>query len=752
MFRPLRHPVAAARRDRRGVILPLAAVLLVLVFAFLAFSIDVGFMAVTKGELQNAADAGALAGAAELPDGRRPAVTEAIVVAGENDALNETVTVPPSDVTTGFWDVLERTFDPAAETANAVRVVTRKRDAGLMFAPVIGVDTFSQRAEAIAVIRPRDICFVVDLSGSMNDDTEPVWATDLIDAKFAAAGYPTIGTELAETLFEDLGFGPFPGRVQHLGGGLVPEDDYAYANLTKDDGILANPGVPARYRIAESDDERTRKRKCYSALIDYQLRPLMPGVSPPADSRSHYEYWEKYLDYLVVGRTVGVDPPAPPSPPGPPPSNGGGGEPPKKPKKPKKKSPPSPPPPPPRPTVGWLEEAFPPGADPGDAARAFLTGHLASLAPAPRAAGAALADLNGLHGAAAALAAATAGAAGDPEGTPRRGSTYRSEHLPPDQDGDRIVGMNNPNDWSFPGASGGPVDALRNKLGFLTYAQFLQDFGRDRSPEYGNDANADPGLGGKVPLSLGSPYARLHTESVGGRSFQFPPRTQPMHALRRGLIAGLDTIYDHNRSGSPAVRDWVSVVTFDGLGPYHEPTLAYELGPDFPAAMEAVSKLQAVGDVGATTALDPAVLLAQEHLSSPQTSGGAGRGRAFAEKVIVIVSDGIPNAWTTDESAVAAYRAALGGDAAAGEFYAAGATWLNAPLMHTHRWAKKGTTVAVGMGLGADHDYADRLARLADTADPDGRSPRTSGNPAMYEAELRRIFDEYLRPDPKLVK
>ncbi len=756
-------------------ILPLAAVLLVIVFAFLAFSIDIGYVAMTRGELQNAADAAALAGVADLPDGRAAAVAEARRVALENDANNREVVVPDEDVTLGFWDLEARSFDEAAATPNAVKVITRRRDQGLLFGPIIGTETFDSRTEAIAAIHPRDICFVVDLSGSMNDDTEVAWATPLLNAKFAGAGYSTVGNDLAEALFDDLGFGAYPGRLEHLGGGLVAENDEAYAELTKDDGILAAGGVPLRYRIDPADDETTRKRKCYSAIIDYQLRPLMPGVTPPADSVAQYDYWAKYLDYVIKGVRVGIDPPppppapptppkeptpspppAPPEDPAPPTAGGGDGggsaqepKPPKKPKKPKppkkpKKPKPSPPPPPPRPTVGWLDELVPQGlADPAAALRAYAAAGFS----APRAAEETLAGLDARL-AAAALAHTAAAGPGDPPGTPRQGSIYKSDWLPPAQDGDRITGMNNPNAWTFSGASRGPVEALRNKVGFLTYAQFLQDFGRDRSPTHDNADNANPALGGKVPLSYASPYVRLRSESVAGRTFRFPPRTQPMHALRRGLIAGMDVIDDLNGSGRPEVRDWVSVVTFDGLGPYHQPEIAFALSADYRAAMEAVATLQAVGDVGATTALDPAVLLAQAHLA-PAAEGGA--GRSFAKKIIVIVSDGIPNAWTTDESDVAAYRSTLGADDA-GEFYAAGATWLNAPLMHVDRWKSEGKTIPIGMGLGADHEYADRLARLADTADDGGLSPRTSGNPAVYEEELVRIFEDYLRPTPKLVK
>ena len=51
---------------RRGAVAPLAALLLAFLVGMLAFALDVGYMAVVKGELQNAADAAALAGAARV--------------------------------------------------------------------------------------------------------------------------------------------------------------------------------------------------------------------------------------------------------------------------------------------------------------------------------------------------------------------------------------------------------------------------------------------------------------------------------------------------------------------------------------------------------------------------------------------------------------------------------------------------------------------------------------------------------------
>src|SRR5438105_9704663 len=56
------------KRARRGVIVPLAALLMVALLGMVAFAVDIGWMTVTQSELQNAADCAALAGVTPLMD------------------------------------------------------------------------------------------------------------------------------------------------------------------------------------------------------------------------------------------------------------------------------------------------------------------------------------------------------------------------------------------------------------------------------------------------------------------------------------------------------------------------------------------------------------------------------------------------------------------------------------------------------------------------------------------------------------
>jgi hypothetical protein len=50
----------------------------------------------------------------------------------------------------------------------------------------------------------------------------------------------------------------------------------------------------------------------------------------------------------------------------------------------------------------------------------------------------------------------------------------------------------------------------------------------------------------------------------------------------------------------------------------------------------------------------------------------------------------------------------------------------------------------VGLGLGTDYDFMDRMARMGGTANPSGEAARGSGNPAEYEERLTEIFESII--------
>ena len=307
--------------------------------------------------------------------------------------------------------------------------------------------------------------------------------------------------------------------------------------------------------------------------------------------------------------------------------------------------------------------------------------------------------------------------------------------LPPSQSSDRITGFNNPNAQIFPKAKS--PSGSRNYIGYMTYVQFMMDYGRELAP-----------VGSQyTPLSVSSSACPMHSENTAGGTFSFPPREQPTHAGRRSLIAAMQVVKERNSSvPSAANRDWVSIITFDKLsGPnavIHQP-----LTSDYDASMKACTKLQAVGDKGASTATEAGMIAAYNHIR-PASEGGA--GRANTNKVVVLLTDGVPNVYVSGDGDIDSYMS----QNPSGDYYGGGYYWYDAPLMQAAKMAaRKWSVFPVGIGLGTDYGFMDRMARVGGTADSAGQSPRGSGNPAEYEKKLTEIFKNIItNPQVRLVQ
>ncbi|SFH71078.1 TadG family pilus assembly protein [Planctomicrobium piriforme] len=703
--------------SRRGAIMVLTALLLVVIFGFTAFTVDVGYMNLLKGELQNAADAAAAAGAADLPEGKAAAIAAATLIGQSNRAAGRDVKIDPADIQLGLYDFKKKTFLVGNSNPNAVKVIARVKNEKYFFAPVLGRKEFGVAAEAIAMLNPRDIVFVIDASGSMNDDTEPAWATETINGIYGTKGYPGVASSLMQDLYSDFSFGSYPGTTQYVGYNLgITSDQYAYAEMTKDNGILTLPAIPTAYRIANTDSEAVRKQKAYSWIIDSQIAVQMPKALPTPSSAKNYAYWEKYLDYVIKAASVGANPPSTGgggsgggSSGGSSGGSGGGGS-----------TTPKPTPPPGNySTAGLSFEEMSVLFDAGERDPLFSERESNSTAGT--------------------LAYASANV-----GLPRNGSTLKVT-LPPGQDGDRITGFNNPNKFTFSSASSSLPAQWQNRIGYLTYVQFMLDWGRDRSPDIVNGSNAAPKTGVKTPLSLLSSNCPMHTEATAGGSFSFPPREQPMHSARRSLIAALQVVKNQNAGLSKGAGDRVSIVSFDALDAYHQPALVMSLTDDYTAAMKASATLQPVSDIGSSTAIDAGLALARDQLKEP-TDGG--QGRSFATKVIVLLTDGVPNAWQSSDQTINDYITTN----PAGDYYGSDYVWYNSALMQAAQSKTANSELYnVAVGLGADYDFMDRMARLSGTAE-NGQSPRGSGNPAEYEQTMTDIFTKIIKaPGSRLV-
>jgi Flp pilus assembly protein TadG len=163
----------------RGVIVVFVALLMIVLLGMTALAIDIGYLYVVRGELQNAADAGALAGAQVLylNNGQQVnAGADAVATNYVTNNFSEQAPVTVQSVQRGHWSFASRTFTPNdslapvdlwnATTAeldantnfiNAVRVQTTRRTvngqvAEPFFARILGVGGSPVAATAVAYI------------------------------------------------------------------------------------------------------------------------------------------------------------------------------------------------------------------------------------------------------------------------------------------------------------------------------------------------------------------------------------------------------------------------------------------------------------------------------------------------------------------------------------------------------------------------------------------------------------------------
>jgi hypothetical protein len=165
-------------RTRRGAIVVLAALMMIVFLASVAFSVDVAYMQLTKIKLRSATDAAARAAGEGLSRAQDTAyarqaakdIAAANLVAGDPLLLDDADIVfgNSSQQGSGAW-----AFTPGGNPINAVRVNgrrTRGAPSGsvpIFFGKVFNVFDFQPVQSATVVRLDRDICLVVDRSSSM---------------------------------------------------------------------------------------------------------------------------------------------------------------------------------------------------------------------------------------------------------------------------------------------------------------------------------------------------------------------------------------------------------------------------------------------------------------------------------------------------------------------------------------------------------------------------------------------------------
>lgn len=159
--------------SENGGVLVIVALAFILFLAFTALAIDVGYMMVAKNELQNAADASALAATRQLGviyqgmtyEQQQTYVCDpgtivpvAAGTASSNTAATKSVVVLPEDVVIGVWDFDAHTLTPTLTQPDAVQVTARRDDAAhggpvtTFFFKIFNIQSYPVRADATAAL------------------------------------------------------------------------------------------------------------------------------------------------------------------------------------------------------------------------------------------------------------------------------------------------------------------------------------------------------------------------------------------------------------------------------------------------------------------------------------------------------------------------------------------------------------------------------------------------------------------------
>lgn len=161
-------------QDTRGAVAVTVAIMLVVLLSFAALALDISNAMIARNELQNVADASALAGARQLgviyqalPPGTpyttyvlsdpSAVVNAATSVALANQARQVAISLNGADIVIGVWNSGPRTLTPGNVGATGVRV-TARRDGGAngpvatWLAGIMGINSMNVVATATAAL------------------------------------------------------------------------------------------------------------------------------------------------------------------------------------------------------------------------------------------------------------------------------------------------------------------------------------------------------------------------------------------------------------------------------------------------------------------------------------------------------------------------------------------------------------------------------------------------------------------------
>ncbi len=259
--------------DRRGNVLVLAAALIAVVLGFAAFSIDIGYIAVTKSQLQNATDGGSMAAAAELVDAWGGGATidnatadtlareaaAAVAAANEGGGLDSIYVSTARDVRLGqaTWNAVTGTWVKLWGVApyNCVEVTARRDQTGsqngdfplpMFFAPAIGYKTANLSVVSTSALLA-GVGFKIESGSGETADILPITLDE-----------PTWEALLAGVGSDDWSYDPETGAITPGPDGILE------VNLYPSGTTALPPGNRGTVDFGSSDNS--------TAVLDRQVR------------------------------------------------------------------------------------------------------------------------------------------------------------------------------------------------------------------------------------------------------------------------------------------------------------------------------------------------------------------------------------------------------------------------------------------------------------------------------------------------
>jgi Ca-activated chloride channel family protein len=284
----------ADRNRRRAAMLVLIAVCLPLCIIMAAFAVDVAWMQLVRTELRTATDAAARAAAKELSLSQSIDIARAKgkEAAQRNLVAGDPLLLADEDIQFGKGAQpnvnVRYQFTSGGTPTNAVRVFGRRTKGSaagpvdLLFAGVLGVRQFEPRESATSTQLDRDICLVVDRSGSMmrslTGTKEPTGTCDPPHPTKSRWGALTIALDAFLNELENTSQDEHVGLVSYSSD--TYECGYRYKISEINSDLVSDYSV-IRQEIAKISSKPVKGRTSISAGLDDGIKVLTGKKTRP---------------------------------------------------------------------------------------------------------------------------------------------------------------------------------------------------------------------------------------------------------------------------------------------------------------------------------------------------------------------------------------------------------------------------------------------------------------------------------------